>query len=405
MAQNSRIGRKTSMNLSSKVMSSSDLKYGSTIVKNAVSNTRQDISGWKRAESLAQKTELPKWHLLQALFDDIEKDALLTSQYKNRLLKSLSERIVLKKPNGDVDEEQTEMINNSVFAKEINRHILDANFRRVSLMELNINAEGVLEVELIPRKNIDPEGGFLYPDYTEDKKVNYRELPEFGTWLLEFGEKGTLGLLNAAVPHVLFKKFAQSCYSELCEIFGIPPRVLKTNTHNPASMQRGKKMMREMGAAAWMIIDENESFDFAKGSTTNGDVYTNLINLCNNEISMLISGAIIGQDTKNGSRSKDESSQTMLQVLIDNDLRTLEMHWNTTVIPALQRIGVLKGDLIYGYEPTEDKSQLWKITQGLLPFKQIDDEWIKDKFGVEVTGDKAPSDPNAAQKLGADFFA
>jgi hypothetical protein len=120
---------------------------------------------------------------------------------------------------------------------------------------------------------------------------------------------------------------------------------------------------------------------------------------------MLISGAIIGQDTKNGSRSKDESSQTMLQVLIDNDLRTLEMHWNTTVIPALQRIGVLKGDLIYGYEPTEDKSQLWKITQGLLPFKQIDDEWIKDKFGVEVTGDKAPADPNAAQKLGADFFA
>ncbi|WP_446662918.1 phage portal protein family protein, partial [Flavobacterium psychrophilum] len=35
-------------------------------------------------------------------------------------------------------------------------------------------------------------------------------------------------MLNKAVSHVLFKRFAQSCWSELCEIYGIPPRVLKT---------------------------------------------------------------------------------------------------------------------------------------------------------------------------------
>jgi hypothetical protein len=404
MAQNSRIGKKTSLNLASQVTSSSDLKYGGTIVKNSITNTRQDIASWKRSVQLAQKIENPKWYLLQKLYDDISIDALLTSQYKNRLLKSLSETIVISKPNGEIDQEQTDLINNAVFTKEINRHILDANFRRVSLIELNINAEGVLEVELIPRKNIDPEGGFLYPDYTLDKKISYRETKEFGTWLLEFGETGTLGLLNSAVPHVLFKKFAESCYSELCEIFGIPPRVLKTNTHNKTAMQRGKKMMQEMGSAAWFIIDENESFEFAKGTSTNGDVYKNMISLCNNEISMLISGAIIGQDTKNGSRSKDESSQDMLQVLIDNDLQNLKMYWNTMVIPALTRIGVLKGDVSYGYEQTEDKEELWKITQGLMPYKNIDNEWLKNKFGVEITGDKKTTDPKAVENLAARFF-
>jgi hypothetical protein len=118
---------------------------------------------------------------------------------------------------------------------------------------------------------------------------------------------------------------------------------------------------------------------------------------------MLFSGAVIGQDTVNGNRSKDESSQNMLQTLVDNDLRNLEQHWNTTVIPALVKIGVLKGDLVYGYEPTEDKEQLWKITQGLLPFKQVDDQWLKDKFGVEVTGDRITPAQNA-QQLGGDFF-
>jgi hypothetical protein len=129
-----------------------------------------------------------------------------------------------------------------------------------------------------------------------------------------------------------------------------------------------------------------------------------MINLCNNEISMLISGAIIGQDTKNGSRSKDESSQDMLQVLIDNDLQNLKMYWNTMVIPALTRIGVLKGDVYYGYEQTEDKEELWKITQGLMPYKNIDNEWLKNKFGVEITGDKKTTDPKAVENLAARFF-
>ena len=91
MTQNSRIGRKTSLNLSSQVTSSSDLKYGGTVVKNSITNTRQDIASWKRSVQLAQKIENPKWYLLQQLYDDISIDALLTSQYKNRLLKSLSE--------------------------------------------------------------------------------------------------------------------------------------------------------------------------------------------------------------------------------------------------------------------------------------------------------------------------
>lgn len=377
-------------------------KYTASIAPKTVARTRQDIANWNRALQLTRLQENPKWYLLQQLYDEVSLDALFTSQYKNRQLKALSQRIVLKKPNGDIDEEQTKLLNDAIFTNEINRHILDSKYRRVSLIELSFDADGTLKVDLIPRENLDPEGGFLYLDYSEDKKIDYRNVKEYGTWLLEFGEKKDVGLINNAVPHILFKRFAISCWSELAEINGIPPRVLKTNTQDPAALSRGEKMMKDMGAAAWFIIDQNENFEWASSAVQSGDVYNKLINLCNNEISLLMTGAVIGQDTKNGSRSKDESGQEMLNTLIESDMRLVEQYWNSKVIPALVQIGVLKGELTYGYEQTEDINQLWTMTKEILPYKNVSDDWIKEKFGIEVTGDKQ----QAQQKLnlGADFF-
>ena len=394
--------KKQSHNLAVKTNASAP-KYSATIAPKAVASTRKDIASWKTAEKLTHLVDFPKWYLIQQLFKEIKLDALLTSQLKNRQLKGLSERIVLKKANGEVDEEQTKFINNAKFTNEINQHISDSIFCGHSLIELSLNAEKALQVDLLPRENVDPRNGRLFPDYTEDVFTPYREVSEYGTWLLEFGSKGDLGLLNNAVPHVLFKRFAQSCWSELCEIYGIPPRVMKTNTQDPAMVKRGETMMRDMGAAAWFIIDESESFEWAKGVNTNGDVYSNLMTFCNNEISLLITGAVIGQDTQNGSRSKDESGQEMLNTLSDSDLRLLEQAWNTTVIPALLKIGVLKGDITYGYEQTEDLAQLWTMTKESLPYFDIKPEWVKEKFGVEVVGKReAPKQNNL--NLGADFF-
>lgn len=382
-------------------------KYASLIAPKSVSRARQDIGNWNRAIQMTRILDNPKWYMLQQLYDEIFLDALLKSQYKNRSLKSLSERPVLKKPNGEIDEEQTALLSNASFTKEINRHILEANYRGYSLIELSMpgkkTKEKELTVELIPRANLDPVNGVLYPDYSEDKKIFYRDTAEYGVWLLEFYEKGNEGLFNSAVPHVLFKRFAESCWSELCEINGIPPRVLKTNTQDPTMMRRGEAMMRDMGAAAWFIIDENESFEWAAAATQSGDVYSKLINLCNNEISLLVSGAVIGQDTVNGNRSKDESAQEMLQVLIDNDLDVIEKYWNSQVIPALVQIGILKGELTYGYEQTEDLAQLWGMTKDILPYKNVEDEWIKDKFGIQVTGDRTPAS-GGGENLSLDFF-
>ena len=195
------------------------------------------------------------------------------------------------------------------------------------------------------------------------------------------------------------RRFAQSCWSELCEIAGIPPRVMKTDTQNTAMLRRAERMMKDMGAAAWFIIDESEKFEWAQASNANGDVYQKLMTFCNNEISMLVSGAVMGQDTVNGSNSKEMSMQDTLQTLVNSDLSLIEQYWNTIVIPALVNIGVLSGENVFSYPESEDLAQLWSMTKDTFNYFEVDTQWINDTFGVKVTGPKTQTAaPNGSQQ-------
>jgi phage gp29-like protein len=374
--------------------------YISKIVPKAISQARQDIASWKAAIREASNVEVPKRIRLQRLYNDIMLDAHLVSQIENRKAQTLQTSYSIYNKSGKVDESLTEMLNKTKWLKVIISNILDAVFYGPTIVELltgtGTNGEyGELNVVTLPRTNFVPDTGILYLDETDTKGIPYREVKEYNTWLIEFGQPKEFGLLNKAVPHVLFKRFAQSCWSELCEIYGIPPRVLKTNTQDPQMLSRGEMMMRDMGAASWYIIDETESFEFAEGVGTNGDVYNNLIKLCKDEISLLIMGAVIGQDTKHGNESKEEVSMKMFGNVVNADRRMVESMINTNVMPALYRIGIIPEGMTLYFDAEEDLPALWNMTKEALPFMEVDPVWIKDKFGIEVTG--------AKQQAGANF--
>src|SRR6185437_10934502 len=297
----------------------------------AVYRVRRDIADWNFALDLARYIQPKNW-MLQNLYDDIMIDALLTSQTENRDNRILSLDFNIR-VNGEIDKEQTLMLKNHPLYRFLSLEKMGMKKRGYSLVELSmnkdINGNLVLTGESIPRTNVVPQTGLFYHDYYDDINViKYRELPEFGKWILEYYKGEPLGLFNKAVPHVLFKRFAQSCWSELCEIYGIPPRVMKTNTQDKTQLNRASQMMKDLGSAAYFVIDNTEEFEWAQGVSTNGDVYKNLIDLCRDELCLLIAGAIIGQDTKNGARSKDESAMDMLWLLVKSDMAMLEDLWN-----------------------------------------------------------------------------
>ncbi len=378
------------------------------LVDKTISMTRQDIAKMRTAQNAFRNAENPSVWQLYNLYDYILDDATLTSQIENRIQDTLGSSFTLKQKGGDVDQELTDTFQNSELFNEIITQIINTRFYGYSVIELDWKQEGQNETQLaatlFPRQNILPKSGTLLFDYNEEKGVKYRELPEYGTWILEFGKPGEMGLINKAIPYCLFKRFATSCYSELCEIYGIPPRVYKTDTQDPQAVARGKQMMRDMGSAAWFIIDTTEEFEWAKGSTTNGEVYTNLIRLCDNQNSLLISGAIVGQDTVHGSYNKDEAGQKLLSKLILADMAMVEMYMNTRVMPALARIGIIPADYVFAWEVSEDLGVLWKRTLEALNHFEIDPNWVKDKFGIAITGKKEQTPLMSNFNIAESFF-
>lgn len=356
-------------------------------VRKPVYQTRQDIADWHRAVFMATAVDTPRQYLLQDIYNSVANDALLTSQINNRKEQTISAGFEMLTSEGKIDEKVTAAISEIPVMQDIISHILDSEYFGFSLIQLS-SENGIKRVDLINRRNVVPDFGLYYPDTSTSIAYNYRELRDFGKYYLEFNSDH-IGLFNKAVPHVLFKKFAQSCWSMLCEIYGIPPRVLKTNTQDPIMLDRAEKMMNDIGAAAWFIIDESEEFSFANSVNTTGDVYNNLIKLCDNYISMLITGAIIGQDTKNGNESKEKVSISILDRLVDSDKRMVEMYMNSVVIPAFVRLKwIPETSARFKFKVAEDTDKLFDMTVKIMPHMEIDPEFVAEKFGIKVLGNK-----------------
>jgi phage gp29-like protein len=357
----------------------------------AISRARQDIIHWKQALMLADNVQNPRRYKLIDLYENISLDALLTSQIELRVQKTLGCPFVLKNQNGEINEKLTTQVKNSQWFYEITRRILETNFWGHTAIEFTTDKAGDLIVTTLNRKHVVPEKGLFLKNPQDTKGFDYRNAREYGKWLLEFGEDNNYGIFNKAIPHVLFKKFAQACWSELCEIYGIPPRYMKTNTQDPEMLKRAETMMQDMGAAAWFIIDDTEEFNFAKGADTNGDVYANLMQFCSNELSLLITGAVLGQDTKNGNRSKEQVSLGLFDSIVAADKRFVETSWNEQVLKALYLIGLLPDGLLIEFQPEEDLEKLWKMTSEAMSHFEVDPTWVKSKFGIEILGKKQTS--------------
>lgn len=385
--------------------------YIRNIIPKTISRTRTDIATWRSALRSADSVDNPRRAKLMNLYEDIMLDAHLTSQIELRHQTVLSTPFDIK-VNQEVDDQATAAFNAASWVTALNTHILNSVMYGHTLVELTTTDSDTepVAVTLLPRQNVIPEKGLLLLREDDSKGIKYREVREFGTWLLEFGKEHDYGLLNKAVPHVLFMRFAQSCWSELCEIYGIPPRFIKTDTQDPAMLDRAEAMLRDMGAAAYFIIDRTEEFQFAKGADTNGDVYSNLISVCKEAVSLLMNGVVMGQDTVNGNRSKEESSIRLFEKIVLALRKMVAGYWNSTVIPALVRIGILKPGSVFAWQQEEDIEKLWSMVVQLLQFKDVPNEWIKEKFGIDCT-DKTFTMPGqlstklSAQPREVDFFA
>lgn len=385
-------------------LSNKDQRIVSRVIRKQESITRKDIGDWKSARQEAERADEPKQRFLQVLYNEIMLDALMTSQIGLRIDKSQAAQFSLVDAAGKTDIESVKILADSGLYDNLSELIIESKFFGSSVVELGFDSAGKPTATLVSRKHISPATGRFYPDVSSSEYELYRNRSDYGSFILEFyPRKDDLGLLNKAIPYVLMKKFAISCWSELCEIYGIPPRVLKTNTTDDAMLTRAENMMREVGSAAYFIIDTEEDFAFAQGSSTNGDVYRNLIATCDEQISLLNIGAVLGQDTLNGNRSKEEVSSTLLDAIVEADKRYIQYNFNNQVLPALATIGVIKPGLRLEFAKSTDLEKLWEMTNQASANYDFDIAWLNETFGLAITGAKQIGTATEMRGRGKDF--
>lgn len=359
------------------------------ITEKQASQTARDMQHWRRAKQVATRVDLPKRDLLDDLVNDLLYDTHLSSQMELRRDRSLAKPYTILKADGSTDEETTALLSQSGAFSMLMQIVLETPLFGHSLVEILPAPEGLFTANLLPRRHVVPKLGWILFDLSDSKGYDYRSDPGYGKTLIEMGDPNDLGILFDCAPATIYKRYAMASWSEFCEIYGIPPRVLKINTDDSEAMQRAADMMQRMGSANWAIVDKDEDLSFAAGVSDNGNIFQKLIYAAKEDVSLKICGATLGQDTQYGNRSKEESSLELLEAKCSADRRMLERVMTSTVLPALARQGFIAEGLRFAYPQEEDKEALWTRTVSLLPYYNVDEEWIRNTFGVEITDAKS----------------
>ena len=375
------------------------------IVVRNTTRARKNINSWRTALQTAERIDQPKRVTLYNLYDELILDTHLSAEMQKRILATKGCDFSLYDPeSGDSDTEKSLLFKKPWFSRflQLSLESLFWGHSLIQLGELGENGE-IEQVSIVPRKHVIPEFGYFIKEESDVRGITYRGERQYEPRLVEIGTNKDLGLFNKTAPLILYKRFTTAAWSDYTEIFGMPLRVGKTETKNRQARNDMESMMIKMGSGGYAVIDKEDEVQFVENAKSNGDIYQSLISFCNGEVSKLINGAIIGEDSVNGSRSKEEVGERTAAMIVRADKQMIEGYINAQLIPKLIDMGYAIQGLQFRFENKQDMDKLWATTQGLLPHFDVPEEYISQTFGIPVT----KKENVGAQNLSgdSDFFA
>jgi phage gp29-like protein len=354
----------------------------------------QDIGRFKNAVLYAEEVSNPQRSELYRIYKNVVLDAHLTSVMEQRKNLTLQNKFIVKKPNGEVDEDKTKLINHKWFYDFI-CHSLDSIFYGHSLIQFgDIIKDQFTYVDCVPREYVKPEFGIVTPTYTDITGVPYYEKP-WSDWVIPVGGNYDLGLLMKAAPLVIWKQAALGAWAEYQEIFGVPPRFYKTNTLDEKSRAYAEEVMSNFGSSLSAIIDINDEFEIK--SLNNADafrVFDEMINRVNSEISKLILNQTGTTDEKSYSGSANVHER-ILRMIEQKDMNFILHICNDKLVPFLKNLGIDlgNGNIIdcKEREPLEVEEKGKMVVELIRTGKYVADEkYLKDTFNIELEKSEEP---------------
>lgn len=345
------------------------------IIERNYTRGKSTINKWQYAIRSAEDAQNPSRYLLIDIYKDILIDPHLSAQINLRKQKTLYNSLALVDKNGKKNQIASEKLNAFELIQTIS-HLLDSVYYGHSLIQIDMDRDAI-KPTLIPRENVLPNKGILLKSLSDNIGIKYRDT--FKGQFIESINFQDLGILNQCVPYILFKRFTTSAWAEFCEIFGMPLRVAKTSTRDGKALAQMEQMMINMGSLAYSVIDHDDEVQFYESKKTDGAIYEQLIKHCNSEISKLINGAVIGEDSQNGSRSKEEVGERLSSYLYLADQRAVTHIINSQLLPILG-LDTFK----FQFEEEGNLQALWEKTAQAMPHYDVDADFITKTFGIPV---------------------
>lgn len=360
------------------------------IIRTQLVRSRATIVKWTKAVALAENVEQPDRLDLIRIYKEIERDAHLQSLMTQRSNAILSTPFYLYRSGSDEpDDEQTAKLNADWFFKFLEL-ALDSVFYGHSLIQFGaITNDRFENVELVPREYVIPE------KYAVRKKIGDRESfsfidPPFDVWAIGVGDVNDLGVLNNAVPLLVYKKDVLSAWSEYADLFGAPVRIGKTDVMNEVKRQNMDDMLENMGSMAWGTFDRDDVLELVESNNRDAfNVFKEMVNTANAELSKLFLGQTGTTDEKSFVGSA-EVHERVANTYTAADKRFIQNVVNNQLLPIMVKHGMIPDGMEFAFDYTEKLTldQKREVIAQLSPFFEFDPDWITEQFGVPITGVK-----------------
>lgn len=360
-------------------------KQANIIQKIEVSQTRrasQDIENWRNAIKAAESIFMPRRVLIYDLYSEMLLDGHLTAVTEKRKLSITNTPLVFIE-NGKVDEEISALLSTEAFTNLIG-YIIESKIWGHSLIELSFEDEMLIPT-LIPRKHVVPEKGIILRNQQDFAGFNFRELP-YSNFVLEVGEKDSLGLLMKAAQYVIYKRGGFGDWAQYCELFGMPFRVAKYDGYDEKTRTDLENALKAAGSAAYIVIPKEADLNFIQNNTTGSSIlYDMLIDSCNKELSKLVLGQTMTTEAS-GAYAQAKVHQEVEREIHFADKLFVRNILNDKLIPLLRMHGyeMGKGRFIFQEKENIDKKTKLEMDLKLAGQIKIDDNYFYETYNIPL---------------------
>ena len=361
------------------------------IVKRDKFRTTQSIGKWRQAMILAEDIDQPDNSYLMDVYDDVVLDAHLSAVMNVRRMKVTGKEFhIINNISGDVNEDLTNIFQKQWF-RDILNVMMDAVFFGTQLFELVMISEDEFKVNVIPKRNFEPQISEFYidssqkndgEDYTDYLHENLFEVTH---------SSGEFGLVFKACPHALVKKDVMAFWAEYTEIYGMPIRIGKTNIRDKDRAQELSSSLRDMGSSAYAVLDETEELEFLESSkSTNHEIYSKRAEFANSEMSKIILGQTMTTDD-GASLSQSEVHERVMSSIEMADLKWIDRWITRVLIPRMRLLGFLNlpeaDEFNFDLKQTLDvQAQFDMITSLLDKGYDIPIDYLQEFTGIPIDG-------------------